>query len=143
MSLMLLLTAAVIPAGQSFSCTPTAVYDGDGPIWCAEGPRIRIAGVAAREADGTCRTNHPCPTATAEQSRDALVKLLDGGRGRLKTGHVIVRAGAMRCRSTGSAGRNRTGAFCSLADGRDLSCAMMNSGTVLRWARYWGRRQCD
>ena len=31
---------AVIPAGQTFTCTPVAVWDGDGPIWCEEGPRI-------------------------------------------------------------------------------------------------------
>lgn len=45
----LLLAVSVIPAGQSFNCTPTAVYDGDGPIWCAEGPHIRLSGIAARE----------------------------------------------------------------------------------------------
>ena len=49
----------VVPAGQSFQCTPTLVWDGDGPIWCAEGPRIRIAGVAAREIDGSCRPGQP------------------------------------------------------------------------------------
>lgn len=45
----------VVPAGQSFRCTPVAIYDTDGPIWCAEGPRLRLNAVAAREADGTCR----------------------------------------------------------------------------------------
>jgi endonuclease YncB( thermonuclease family) len=51
----------IVGAGKSFKCTPVAVWDGDGPIWCAEGPRIRISGVAAREIDGTCRANQPCP----------------------------------------------------------------------------------
>ena len=51
MSIALLAAVAIIPAGPSFTCTPTAVYDGDGPIWCAEGPRIRLAGIAAREMD--------------------------------------------------------------------------------------------
>ena len=73
---------------QSFSCTPTAVYDGDGPIWCAEGPRIRAAGIAARAADGTCRANHPCPPSTALRFRGALVRLLGGPRGTLKTGQL-------------------------------------------------------
>ncbi|GGB55743.1 hypothetical protein GCM10010833_08070 [Blastomonas aquatica] len=45
---------SVIPSGQSFVCTPTVVWDGDGPIWCAEGPRIRLSGIAAREMDGSC-----------------------------------------------------------------------------------------
>lgn len=84
MSLILsMLAAAGIPVGQSFSCTPTAVYDGDGPVWCAEGPRIRLAGIATREMDGTCRSNQPCPAASAEHSRDQLVQLVgvpsDGG----------------------------------------------------------------
>ena len=29
----LLLAATVIPDGQVFTCTPTRVWDGDGPIW--------------------------------------------------------------------------------------------------------------
>ena len=49
-----LLLASIVPAGQSFNCTPTAVWDGDGPIWCAEGPHIRLSGIAAREMDGSC-----------------------------------------------------------------------------------------
>ena len=74
--LALLAAAAIIPAGKAFACTPIAVYDGDGPVWCAEGPRIRLAGIAAREMDGTCRTNQPCPRVSAERSRDELVKLV-------------------------------------------------------------------
>lgn len=46
-----------VPEGQTFKCTPTHVYGGDGPVCCAEGPRIRIAGIAAREMNGTCKTN--------------------------------------------------------------------------------------
>ena len=47
-------TASVplVKAGQTFTCTPTHVWDGDGPIWCEEGPRLRLAGIAAREMDG-------------------------------------------------------------------------------------------
>ena len=40
---------SVIAAGLVFLCTPTLVADGDGPVWCAEGPRLRIAGIAARD----------------------------------------------------------------------------------------------
>ena len=76
--MILTLAAAVVAAGQSFTCTPTHVWDGDGPIWCAEGPHIRISGIAAREMDGTCRTNQPCPPATALQARDRLVSLFGG-----------------------------------------------------------------
>src|SRR3546814_9623729 len=54
---------SIVAAELIFLCTPTLVADGDGPVWCAEGPRIRIAGIAARELDGTCRRGHPCPRA--------------------------------------------------------------------------------
>ena len=37
---LLLLAVTVVPAGEEFTCTPTRVWDGDGPVWCKEGPRI-------------------------------------------------------------------------------------------------------
>lgn len=132
----------IIAAALVFACTPTAVYDGDGPIWCAEGPHVRIAGIAAREADGTCRPNQPCPDASAEAARDALVGLLGRRTGMLRTGHITLIGPTMQCVSAGPAGGNRTAAWCVLADGRDLSCAMVASGTVLRWARYWRGHRC-
>jgi endonuclease YncB( thermonuclease family) len=52
--LFLLAAISIVPAGQTFQCTPTRVWDGDGPIWCGEGPRIRLSGIAAREMDGSC-----------------------------------------------------------------------------------------
>lgn len=55
--MFVILAASIVAAGQTFTCTPTHVWDGDGPVWCAEGPHLRIAGIAAREMDGTCRSN--------------------------------------------------------------------------------------
>lgn len=140
----LLLAAALsaIPAGDTFTCTPTRVWDGDGPVWCAEGPRIRLAGIAARESDGTCRANQPCPDASAEASRDALVRLVGERTGRSRQGHVLLRGPAMRCVSTGGAGGDRTGAWCVSPRGGDLSCAMVRSGMALRWDRYWRGHLC-
>lgn len=66
--------AASLAFGAPFNCTPVAVYDGDGPIWCAEGPRIRLAGIAAQELDETCRPGHPCPAGSGA-ARDALARL--------------------------------------------------------------------
>ena len=141
--ILALLAAAIVPGGESFSCTPTAVWDGDGPIWCAEGPRVRISGIAAREMDGTCRDNQPCPAASAEQARGALVELLGGSKGALATGHISVVAKAMSCVSAGGAGGSRTAAWCTLSSGRDLSCAMMETDTVLKWQRYWRSHTCE
>lgn len=144
MFLTLVLCAAVpvLPSGTRFTCTPTRVWDGDGPVWCAEGPRLRIAGVAAREHDGSCRSNQPCPSATAEASRDALVRFVGQPIGQSPDGHVLVAGAAMRCVSNGPAGGHRTGAWCTTAAGVDLSCALVASGTVLRWDRYWRGHVC-
>jgi endonuclease YncB( thermonuclease family) len=140
--MLALLAASVVAAGQTFTCTPTHVWDGDGPVWCEEGPRLRIAGIAAREIDGTCRTNQPCPQSSAIEARDALVQILGGARGTASTGHVLVSGPMLTCRSEGSAGGNRTAAWCSLPGGADLSCAMIRTRTVLRWDRYWKGPTC-
>lgn len=143
MSLFLLAAVAVVPSGQIFECTPTRVWDGDGPVWCAEGPRVRLSGIAAREIDGTCRANQPCPTTSAEQSRDALARLVGKPRGKSGEGHVLVSGPTMTCRSTGSGGGNRTAAWCVSPQGGDISCAMTQAGFALRWDRYWGNHRCD
>lgn len=132
----------VISAGLTFYCTPSTVWDGDGPVWCAEGPRIRIAGVAARELDGTCRNKQPCPSMSGLQARDRLVRLLGGPRGTLPTGHIKVRASRMTCKSVGSAGGSRTAAWCNSPDFGDLSCMTIRYGGAIKWARYWQGHKC-
>jgi endonuclease YncB( thermonuclease family) len=132
----------IVPAGQTFRCTPTLVWDGDGPVFCAEGPKIRIAGVAAREMDGTCRPNQPCPPVSALDARDRLVKLLGGSRGTTNDGHVMVRSVTMECRSDGSAGGLRTAAWCTSPALGDLSCATVRAGGALQWPRYWRDHRC-
>jgi endonuclease YncB( thermonuclease family) len=134
--------AQVVPAGQTFQCTPTAVWDGDGPVWCAQGPKVRIAGVAAREMDGTCRPNQPCPSVDAIEARNRLVRLLGGARGTLPEGHIVVRSAPMTCRSDGSAGGSRTAAWCNSPAVGDLSCAVVRAGGAVRWPRYWRDHRC-
>jgi endonuclease YncB( thermonuclease family) len=140
--ILALLAAAIVPAGQTFTCTPVRVWDGDGPVWCAEGPRVRLAGIAAREMDGTCRDNQPCPGATAKEARDGLVKLLGTATGFAAEGHVLIKAPAMRCVSAGNAGGSRTAAWCVSPRSGDVSCAMVRGGWALRWERYWRGHRC-
>lgn len=132
----------IVAAGSAFLCTPTAVWDGDGPIWCAEGPRIRIAGVAAREIDGSCKPSQPCPAVGGTDARDRLVRLFGGKRGTLPTGHVTVAAPTMTCRSEGSAGGSRTAAWCRSPNVGDLSCSVVRAGGAIRWPRYWRNHRC-
>lgn len=139
---LLAFLSEVVAAGAAFTCTPVAVWDGDGPIWCAEGPKVRIAGVAAREMDGSCKANQPCPPVGAADARGRLVRLLGGAKGTLPTGHVKVRGAPMRCVSDGSAGGSRTAAWCRSPDFGDLSCAVVRGGGAVRWARYWRNHRC-
>lgn len=139
---MILLALKMVTAGSAFVCTPTAVWDGDGSIGCAEGPRIRLSGIAAREIDGTCQAGHPCPSASGIEARNQLVRLLGGAKGRLSTGHVRVVARPMSCQSDGSAGGSRTAAWCLTSSGVDLNCAMVASGRAVRWQRYWREHRC-
>jgi endonuclease YncB( thermonuclease family) len=139
---MILAFLAVVATGQTFTCTPTAVWDGDGPIWCAEGPRIRIAGVASREIDESCKPTQPCPSVSGREARDRLVVLFGGRKGILATGHIKVRSEPLKCRSEGSAGGNRTAAWCNSPAFGDLSCAIVRAGGAVRWRRYWGSHKC-
>jgi endonuclease YncB( thermonuclease family) len=142
LALFLLAAASAQPVGETFTCTPTRVWDGDGPIWCAEGPRIRLAGVVTREMDGSCSPGHPCPSASAVQVRDALVKLIGQRVGVHSQGHILVRGSALTCRSEGCAGGGRTAAWCVSPRSGDLSCAMVRGGWALRWDRYWRNHRC-
>ena len=132
----------IVPSGQTFECTPTHVWDGDGPVWCREGPRLRLAGISAREMDGTCRAGHPCPRASAEAARNALVSLLGRQTGVGQHGHILVEGPTLSCRSDGSAGGNRTAAWCSSPQSGDINCAMVSGGWALRWDRYWRGHRC-
>lgn len=144
MILALLLAAAtpVVPAGTHFTCTPVRVCDGDGPLWCAEGPRIRLAGIAAREMDGSCRPGQPCPAASATAARDALVALVGRRTGVSRDGHILVAGPALDCLSEGNGRGVRTAALCVSPTRGDVSCAMVATGTALIWARYWRHHSC-
>lgn len=133
---------SVIPSGVSFTCTPTRVWDGDGPIWCAEGPRIRLAGIAAREIDETCSSGHPCPSVSGRDARDRLANLVGDITGTAKEGHLTVAGSSLSCTSVGGAKGSRTAAWCVSPTQGDLSCAMIADGTALKWDKYWRNHDC-
>lgn len=105
----------------TFSCRVTGVHDGDGPIYCASGEKIRLTAVAARELDGTCSSGHPCPEATAEAAKAQLESLVLGQ--------------TLRCEQTGTSYQRIT-AWCWREDGIEINCAMVRSETSSYWRRY-------
>jgi hypothetical protein len=130
--------ASAIADGKAFACTPTHVWDADGPIWCAEGPRVRLHGIAAREMDGTCRPGHPCPDMGPIEARNILVRLLQPVRtGTASTGHVtLTGAPPLSCVSYGDAKGTRTAARCRTKAGDDLSCKLIEAKAAAQWWRY-------
>ena len=64
--------ARLVIAGLLFACAAIGLHDADGPIYCATGEKIRLAGVAARELDGSCRPDQPCPPGDPIMRPDAL-----------------------------------------------------------------------
>lgn len=126
-------SSPIVPSGTSFQCDAIRVWDGDGPILCAGGVKIRLHNIAAREIDGSCRPGHPCPKASGIAARDHLVKLLGGERGRTSDGHIIVGA-KLTCQSYGWAKGSRTAAECSAPGVGNISAAMVRDGYAARWA---------
>lgn len=127
----------IVPAGQTFRCTPVAIYDTDGPIWCAEGPRLRLNAGAGREADGTCRRGHPCPAMMPGPARQQTLRAIGGiPSGRSSQGHVLLRGSpTMTCTSSGRAVGQRTGAICNVGR-QQLNCLVIRSGAMAYWPRY-------
>jgi endonuclease YncB( thermonuclease family) len=107
--------------GGDFTCTVTGVHDGDGPIYCAEGPKIRLNAIAARELDETCRSGHPCPSTSGAAARAELTRLASGK--------------VLRCEATGTS-YSRVTAWCWTPEGTELNCAMVQGGYALRWPKH-------
>lgn len=119
---------AVAPA--SFTCDVTRVHDGDGPLWCSNGKKIRIAGIQAPDFESAepCRRsdvrriNYTCDDRAAEKSQRIVSRMALGKR--------------LLCEPQGKS-YSRVVARCTLPDGRSLSCAVIAAGAAVRWDRYW------
>jgi micrococcal nuclease len=107
-------------------CVAAIAIDGD-TLRCADGSRIRLAGIDAPELPGHCRIGRACAPGDSEASRAALARLVSGE--------------ALRCRPVGRSYR-RVVAWCE-AGRVDLSCAMIEGGWAIGWGRYWGGHRCD
>ncbi|WP_066723447.1 thermonuclease family protein [Sphingomonas pituitosa] len=120
---------ATLLAAAPFTCTVTRVHDGDGPLWCTEGPKVRIAGVQAPDF----RSAEPCRARRAGY-------VCNDARARASQRKVsaLVLHSRLACQAL-EPSYNRIVARCRLPDGRDLSCAVLAAGAATRWDRYWRR----
>lgn len=115
-----------IATGSRFSCTVLSVYDGDGPINCAEidqngkPVRVRLRGIEAREADNSCQLGDQCPKASGAEAKGELTRMAFG---------------KLSCESFGPS-YNRVDATCTNPDGLNLSCEMIRRGMAVRWPQY-------
>jgi len=117
--------ATVIANGRDvptdrFSCAVAYVNDGD-TLRCADGTRVRLHAVAARESDETCSPGHPCPAASAASAKAELERLVIGL--------------TITCSQTGRS-YNRITAICWTPAEVEVNCAMIRSGTAVVWKRF-------
>lgn len=112
-------TAQAAAPSYDFACDVAYVNDGD-TLRCEDGTRVRIHAIAARESDNTCSPGHPCPTASADESKAALERLA-GDR--------------ITCIQTGTSYKRVT-AICHNVSGVEINCAMVRSGAAVVWDRY-------
>jgi endonuclease YncB( thermonuclease family) len=114
-----------------FVCQVVRVHDGDGPLWCANGRKVRIAGVQAPDftSAAPCRRR---PRATAYVCDDASAR-----RSQVIVSLLVLRR-SLRCQPVDRS-YGRVVARCTLPDGRSLSCAALAVGAAVRWDAYWRR----
>lgn len=103
-----------------FLCNVSSITDGD-TLRCADGTRVRLHAVAARESDETCKPGHPCPSASAASATAKLAELASGQ--------------TLQCEQTGTS-YNRVTAVCWNEAHTEINCAMVQSGTTLIWPKF-------
>ena len=113
----------------SFVCQVAKVYDGDGPLWCKNGIKVRVAGVQAPDFERAepCRrraAGYVCDDRKAAASQRIAARIVLGK--------------ALSCQPVGRS-YQRVVARCTLPDGRSLSCALIAAGAAARWDSYWRR----
>ena len=115
-----------------FVCEVVKVHDGDGPLWCRSGQKVRVAGIQAPDFESAepCRrpaarrATYTCDDAAAQRSQQIVSRLTLNQR--------------LICQPMATSYK-RVVARCTLPDGRSLSCATIAAGAAVRWDSYWRR----
>jgi endonuclease YncB( thermonuclease family) len=116
--------AAALSSAGRFTCNVSSITDGD-TLRCADGTRIRLHAVAARESDETCKVGHPCPSASAASATAKLTEFASGQ--------------TLQCEQTGTS-YNRVTAVCWNEANTEINCAMIQSGTAVIWPKFNDQR---
>lgn len=125
----------IADAPPAFACIVVSVHDGDGPIACANGVKVRVAGIQAPDWEDAppCRQHRPgyvCDDVKAAASQRIVAKLVLG-----KT---------LTCHPVGTSFA-RIVARCTLPDRSDLACSIVTLGAAEWWPEYVRRyhlRRC-
>jgi endonuclease YncB( thermonuclease family) len=107
-------------SSNGFSCNVSSITDGD-TLRCADGTRVRLHAVAAREKDESCSLGHPCPSASGAAATAKLTDLASGQ--------------TLQCEQTGTS-YNRITAICRNEANVEINCAMIQSGTAVIWPKF-------
>lgn len=112
-----------------FTCEVIRVHDGDGPLWCASGEKVRVAGIQAPDFEDA----EPCKSGRAEY----VCSNIHARRSQVIVERITLHR-TLSCQPIGKS-YSRIVARCWFPDGRDLSCAIILAGGAVRWDRYWRR----
>lgn len=122
------MTADTPPAFVCAMTPPAYVHDAD-TIRCADGTRIRVAGIDAPDFT----TAEPC-----RQHRPGYVCDDRKAAAAQRIAERMVLGKTLTCEPVGTSSR-RVVARCQLPDGRDLSCELLSAGAADVWPSYWRR----
>lgn len=117
--------AEPLASNSGFQCQVSSITDGD-TLRCADGTRVRLHAVAAREKDETCSPGHPCPSASGAAATAKLTELASGQ--------------TLQCDKTGTS-YNRVTAICRNEANVEINCAMVQSGTTVIWSKFNDQRR--
>lgn len=117
--------AEPLASNGGFQCQVSSITDGD-TLRCADGTRVRLHAVAAREKDETCSPGHPCPSASGASATAKLTELASGQ--------------TLQCDKTGTS-YNRVTAICRNEANVEINCAMVQSGTTVIWPKFNSQRR--
>ncbi|WP_226341787.1 thermonuclease family protein [Sphingomonas sp. NIC1] len=120
----------MMPQLPPFECEVVRVHDGDGPLWCRSGEKVRVAGIQAPDFEDAAPCRRPAARRTAYTCNDVAARRSQQIVSRLTLGRRLI------CQPTGRS-YSRIVARCTLPDGRSLSCAAIAAGAAVRWDRYW------